>query len=214
MASVSSVPETTESFASLFEESLGRMEMRPGEVITAEVVRVDYNVVVVNAGLKSESFIPVEEFRDEKGEIEVKAGDFVSVAIESLEDGYGETRLSRDKAKRLAAWQELEEALEKGTIVQGLVTGKVKGGLTVMINSIRAFLPGSLVDTRPIKDTTPFEGKELEFKVIKLDRKRNNIVVSRRAVMEASLGADRQALLESLEEGAMVKGIVKKITYY
>ena len=214
MASVSPVSETSESFASLFEESLGRMEMRPGEVITAEVVRVDYNVVVVNAGLKSESFIPVEEFRNEKGEIEVQPGDFVAVAIESLEDGYGETRLSRDKAKRLAAWQELEEALEKSTVVQGLVTGKVKGGLTVMINGIRAFLPGSLVDTRPIKDTTPFEGKELDFKVIKLDRKRNNIVVSRRAVMEASLGADRQALLESLHEGAMVKGVVKNITDY
>ena len=214
MASVSPASETQESFASLFEESLGRMEMRAGEVITAEVVRVDYNVVVVNAGLKSESFIPVEEFRNEKGEIEVQPGDFVTVAIESLEDGYGETRLSRDKAKRLAAWQELEEALEKGTIVSGLVTGKVKGGLTVMINGIRAFLPGSLVDTRPIKDTSPFEGKELEFKVIKLDRKRNNIVVSRRAVMEASLGADRQALLESLQEGAMVKGIVKNITDY
>ncbi len=190
------------------------MEMRAGEVITAEVVRVDYNVVVVNAGLKSESFIPVEEFKNEKGEIEVKPGDFVTVAIESLEDGYGETRLSRDKAKRLAAWQELEDALEKGTVVSGLVTGKVKGGLTVMINGIRAFLPGSLVDTRPIKDTSPYENKELEFKVIKLDRKRNNIVVSRRAVMEASLGADRQALLESLQEGAMVKGIVKNITDY
>ena len=214
MASVSPASETQENFASLFEESLGRMEMRAGEVITAEVVRVDYNVVVVNAGLKSESFIPVEEFKNEKGEIEVKPGDFVSVAIESLEDGYGETRLSRDKAKRLAAWQELEDALEKGTIVSGLVTGKVKGGLTVMINGIRAFLPGSLVDTRPIKDTSPFENKELEFKVIKLDRKRNNIVVSRRAVMEASLGADRQALLESLQEGAMVKGIVKNITDY
>ena len=156
MASVSLVSETPENFASLFEESLGRMEMRAGEVITAEVVRVDYNVVVVNAGLKSESFIPVEEFRNEKGEIEVQPGDFVAVAIESLEDGYGETRLSRDKAKRLAAWQELEDALEKGTIVSGLVTGKVKGGLTVMINGIRAFLPGSLVDTRPIKDTSPF----------------------------------------------------------
>ncbi len=214
MTSVSPVSETKENFASLFEESLGRMEMRAGEVITAEVVRVDYNVVVVNAGLKSESFIPVEEFRNEKGEIEVKPGDFVSVAIESLEDGYGETRLSRDKAKRLAAWQELEEALENGKVVSGLVTGKVKGGLTVMINGIRAFLPGSLVDTRPIKDTTPFEGKDLEFKVIKLDRKRNNIVVSRRAVMEATLGADRQALLESLHEGALVKGIVKNITDY
>lgn len=206
--------ENPENFAALFEESLSRQEMRAGEVITAEVIRVDANHVVVNAGLKSESFIPIEEFRNDKGEIDVKPGDFVSVAIEALEDGYGETRLSREKAKRLAAWHDLEVALEQGTLVQGLVSGKVKGGLTVMINGIRAFLPGSLVDIRPVKDTNPYEGKQLEFKVIKLDRKRNNVVVSRRAVLEASQGAERQALLENLQEGAVVKGIVKNITDY
>ncbi|MBL8533531.1 MAG: 30S ribosomal protein S1 [Betaproteobacteria bacterium] len=203
-----------ENFAALFEESLSRQEMRAGEVITAEVVRVDANHVVVNAGLKSESFIPIEEFRNDRGEVEAKAGDFVSVAIEALEDGYGETRLSRDKAKRLAAWTQLEQALEEGTLVQGLITGKVKGGLTVMINGIRAFLPGSLVDTRPVKDTSPYEGKQLEFKVIKLDRKRNNVVVSRRAVVEANQGEERQKLLETLQEGAVVKGVVKNITDY
>ena len=203
-----------ESFAALFEESLSRQEMRIGEVITAEVVRVDYNIVVVNAGLKSESFIPVEEFKNDKGEIEVKPGDFVTVAIEALEDGYGETRLSRDKAKRLTAWHDLEKAMETGAIVSGMVNGKVKGGLTAMINGIRAFLPGSLVDIRPVKDTTPYENKEMEFKVIKLDRKRNNVVVSRRAVLEASQGADRQSLLANLQEGAVVKGIVKNITDY
>jgi small subunit ribosomal protein S1 len=203
-----------ENFAALFEESLTRQEMRAGEVITAEVVRVDANHVVVNAGLKSESFIPIEEFRSDRGEIEAKPGDFVSVAIEALEDGYGETRLSRDKAKRLAAWTQLEQALEEGALVQGLVTGKVKGGLTVMINGIRAFLPGSLVDTRPVKDTSPYEGKQLEFKVIKLDRKRNNVVVSRRAVVEASQGEERQKLLETLQEGAVIKGVVKNITDY
>jgi len=203
-----------EDFASLFEESLSHQEMRAGEVITAEVVRIDQNHVVVNAGLKSESFIPVEEFRGDRGELEVKVGDFVSVAIEALEDGYGETRLSRDKAKRLAAWTALEQALDDGILVQGLITGKVKGGLTVMINGIRAFLPGSLVDTRPVKDTSPYEGKQLEFKVIKLDRKRNNVVVSRRAVVEATQGEERQKLLETLQEGAVVKGIVKNITDY
>ncbi len=203
-----------ENFAALFEESLARQEMRQGELITAEVTRVDYNIVVVNAGLKSESFIPIEEFKNDKGEVEVKPGDFVTVAIESLEDGYGETRLSRDKAKRLKAWHDLEAAMEQGNVVQGLVTGKVKGGLTVMVNGIRAFLPGSLVDIRPVKDTGPFEGKLLEFKVIKLDRKRNNVVVSRRAVLEASLGAEREELLKTLQEGAVVKGIVKNITDY
>ncbi|TMH22103.1 MAG: 30S ribosomal protein S1, partial [Betaproteobacteria bacterium] len=197
-----------------FEESLTRKEMRTGEVITAEVVRVDMNYVVVNAGLKSESFIALEEFKNDKGEVEVKPGDFTSVAIEALEDGYGETRLSRDKAKRLAAWLDLEKALEAGTLVKGIISGKVKGGLTVMTNGIRAFLPGSLVDIRPVKDTLPYEGKEMEFKVIKLDRKRNNVVVSRRAVLEASQGAERQALLANLQEGAVVKGIVKNITDY
>jgi small subunit ribosomal protein S1 len=207
-------PAPQENFAALFEESLARQEMRQGELITAEVTRVDYNIVVVNAGLKSESFIPIEEFKNDKGEVEVKPGDFVTVAIESLEDGYGETRLSRDKAKRLKAWQDLEAAMEQGSVVQGLVTGKVKGGLTVMVNGIRAFLPGSLVDIRPVKDTGPFEGKHLEFKVIKLDRKRNNVVVSRRAVLEASLGAEREELLKTLQEGAVVKGVVKNITDY
>ena len=208
------VASNENNFAALFEESLTRQEMRIGEVITAEVVRVDMNFVVVNAGLKSESFIPVEEFRNDAGEVEAKVGDFVSVAIEALEDGFGETRLSRDKAKRLSAWMDLEKALETGELVSGVISGKVKGGLTVMANGIRAFLPGSLVDIRPVKDTTPFEGKTMEFKVIKLDRKRNNVVVSRRAVLEASQGEERQKLLQTLSEGSIVKGIVKNITDY
>ena len=203
-----------ESFAELFEQSLASQEMRQGEVITAEVVRVDYNFVVVNAGLKSEAYVPIDEFKDDHGEVTVKPGDFVSVAIESVENGYGDTILSRDKAKRLAAWMNLEQALESGELVTGTVTGKVKGGLTVMTNGIRAFLPGSLVDTRPVKDTTPYEGKTFEFKVIKLDRKRNNVVVSRRAVVEANMGEERAKLLETLQEGAIVKGIVKNITDY
>ena len=216
LAIQTSVPNAPpmENFAALFAESLTRQEMRVGEVITAEVVSVDQNIVVVNAGLKSESVIAVEEFKNDKGELEVKVGDFVTVAIEALEDGYGATKLSREKAKRLAAWHELDVALEQGTVVSGMVSGKVKGGLTVMVNGIRAFLPGSLVDIRPVKDTSMFEGKELEFKVIKLDRKRNNVVVSRRAVMEESAGVERQALLGSLKEGAVVKGIVKNITDY
>ncbi len=214
MSNATPAVASPESFAALFEESLTRKEMRTGEVITAEVIRVDVNYVVVNAGLKSESFIALEEFKNDKGEVEVKPGDFTSVAIEALEDGYGETRLSRDKAKRLAAWLDLEKALEAGTLVKGMISGKVKGGLTVMTNGIRAFLPGSLVDIRPVKDTLPYEGKEMEFKVIKLDRKRNNVVVSRRAVLEASQGAERQALLANLQEGATVKGIVKNITDY
>jgi small subunit ribosomal protein S1 len=214
MSIATSTPEAPESFASLFEESLSRQEMRAGEVITAEVTRVDYNFVVVNAGLKSESFIALDEFKNDAGEVEVKPGDFVSVAIEALEDGFGETRLSREKAKRIAAWNDLDKSLANGTIVSGMVNGKVKGGLTVMVNGIRAFLPGSLVDIRPVKDTTPFEGKTLEFKVIKLDRKRNNVVVSRRAVLEETQGAEREQLLSSLQEGTIVKGIVKNITDY
>jgi small subunit ribosomal protein S1 len=214
MPNVSPAVPPQESFAALFEESLNRKEMRIGEVITAEVVRMDQNFVVVNAGLKSESFIAIEEFRNDAGEIDVKPGDFVSVAIEALEDGYGETRLSRDKAKRLAAWLDLEKALESGETVQGVVSGKVKGGLTVMMNGIRAFLPGSLVDLRPVKDTSPYEGKTMDFKVIKLDRKRNNVVVSRRAVLEQTAGAERDALLATLQEGTVVKGIVKNITDY
>ncbi|MGW8269912.1 MAG: 30S ribosomal protein S1 [Burkholderiales bacterium] len=203
-----------ESFAALFEESIHRKEMRVGEVITAEVVSVDPNVVIVNAGLKSESVIPIEEFRNDSGEVDVKPGDFVSVSIEALEDGFGATRLSREKAKRLAAWMDLEKALENGEKVEGVIAGKVKGGLTVMIAGIRAFLPGSLVDLRPVKDTTPFEGKQMEFKVIKLDRRRNNVVVSRRAVLEETAGAEREALLSTLSEGAIVKGVVKNITDY
>ena len=182
--------------------------------ISAEVVRLDHNFVIVNAGLKSEAFIPIEEFKNDNGELEVNVGDFISVAIESLENGFGDTILSRDKAKRLASWLSLEKAMESGEIVIGTVNGKVKGGLTVLTNGIRAFLPGSLVDTRPVKDTTPFEGKTLEFKVIKLDRKRNNVVLSRRAVIEASMGEERQKLMETLKEGTVVTGIVKNITDY
>ncbi len=188
--------------------------MRQGEVITAEVVLIDHNFVVVNAGLKSESYVPLEEFLNDQGEIEVKVGDFVQVAIEMLEDGYGATRLSRDRAKRIAAWNFLEQALNDNSLVTGTITGKVKGGLTVMSNGVRAFLPGSLVDMRPVKDTTPYEGKTLEFKVIKLDRKRNNVVMSRRAVLEATADKDREKLLENLKEGTVVKGIVKNITDY
>ena len=204
----------SDSFASLFAESVAKQEMRTGEVISAEVMRIDQNHVIVNAGLKSESFIPVEEFFNDQREIDVQEGDFVSVAIESLEDGRGETKLSRDRAKRLAAWVSLEKALEAGDLITGTVTGKVKGGLTVMTTGIRAFLPGSLVDTRPVKDTSHIEGKTLEFKVIKLDRRRNNVVVSRRAVVESSMGEERSKLVENLKEGSSVNGIVKNITDY
>lgn len=204
----------SDSFAALFEESLSRQDMRSGEVISAEVVRIDHNFVIVNAGLKSEAFIPLEEFKNDQGELEVQVGDFVSVAIDSLENGFGDTILSRDKAKRLASWLALEKALETGEIVIGTVNGKVKGGLTVLTNGIRAFLPGSLVDTRPVKDTTPYENKTMEFKVIKLDRKRNNVVLSRRAVVEASMGEERAKLMETLREGTVVTGVVKNITDY
>ncbi len=203
-----------ESFAALFEESLEHQEMRQGEVITAEIVGIDGNFVTVNAGLKSESLIPIEEFKNDLGEVEAKVGDFVAVAIESIEDGFGATKLSRERAKKLAAWLDLEAAMNEGRIVTGMVQGKVKGGLTVLVGGLRAFLPGSLVDMRPVKDTTPFEYKEMEFKVIKLDRKRNNVVVSRRAVLEETMGADREAMMENLKEGSIVKGVVKNITDY
>ena len=203
-----------ESFAALFEESLARQEMRSGEVITAEVIFIDNDHVIVNAGLKSESVINADEFRNAQGEVEVQVGDFVKVAIEKLEDGFGSTILSRDKAKKLQAWIDLEEAMNEGRVIKGFVSSRVKGGLRVAVNGIMAFLPGSLVDVRPVKDTTPFENKEWDFKVIKLDRKRNNVVVSRRAVMEVSAGADREALMSTLAEGAVVKGIVKNITDY
>ncbi|SAI12706.1 30S ribosomal protein S1 [Bordetella ansorpii] len=214
MSSVSTSDFGGESFAALFAESLKNQDMKSGEVISAEVVRIDHNFVVVNAGLKSEALVPLEEFLNDQGELEVQPGDYVSVAIDSLENGYGDTILSRDRAKRLSAWLQLETALENGELVTGTITGKVKGGLTVMTNGIRAFLPGSLVDLRPVKDTTPYEGKTLEFKVIKLDRKRNNVVLSRRQVLEASMGEERQKLLETLHEGAVVKGVVKNITDY
>ena len=188
--------------------------MRTGEVITAEVVRIEHSFVVVNAGLKSEAYVPIEEFKSDKGELEVQVGDFVSVAIDSVENGYGDTILSRDKAKRLASWMSLEKALESGEFVTGTTSGKVKGGLTVLVNGIRAFLPGSLVDTRPTKDLSPYENKTLEFKVIKLDRKRNNVVLSRRAVVEASMGEERAKLMETLKEGSIVQGVVKNITEY
>jgi small subunit ribosomal protein S1 len=203
-----------DSFAAMFEESLKSSEMRSGEVITAEVVRIDHSFVVVNAGLKSEAYVPIDEFKNDQGEVEVQIGDFVSVAIDAVENGYGDTILSRDKAKRLASWLSLETALESGDFVTGTVSGKVKGGLTVLVNGIRAFLPGSLLDTRPVKDMSPFEGKTMEFKVIKLDRKRNNVVLSRRAVVEASMGEERAKLLETLSEGAIVHGVVKNITEY
>lgn len=204
----------SESFAALFEESLKRAEMRSGEVITAEVVRIEHNHVVVNAGLKSEAYVPLAEFKNDQGELEVQVGDFVSVAIDSVENGFGDTLLSRDKAKRLASWMALEKALESGEFVTGTTTSKVKGGLKVMVNGISAFLPGSLVDSRPTKDLTPYENKTLEFKVIKLDRKRNNVVLSRRAVVEASMGEERAKLMETLKEGAIVNGVVKNITEY
>ena len=202
-----------ESFADLLAESEAR-QLRAGEVITAQVVDIQHNFVVVNAALKSESYIPIDEFRNDRGELEVAVNDYIEVAIESLENGYGDTILSRDKAKRISAWNDLERALNEASIVSGYVSGRVKGGLTVMINGIRAFLPGSLVDMRPVKDTTPYEDKEFEFKVIKLDRKRNNVVVSRRAVLEETTGEERDKLLETLQEGLVVKGVVKNITDY
>ncbi|HEX20180.1 MAG TPA: 30S ribosomal protein S1 [Acidiferrobacteraceae bacterium] len=204
----------SESFAELFEESLNNFDMRPGELITADVVQVSDDYVVVNAGLKSEAVIPAVQFKNNNGELEVQVGDKVEVVIEDLEDGYGETRLSREKACRLKAWEVLEKAHEEQTIVTGMITGKVKGGFTISIDSVRAFLPGSLVDVRPIRDTSYLEGKELEFKVIKIDQKRSNVVVSRRAVVEKEMTAERETLLENLDEGQTVKGVVKNLTDY
>ena len=209
------VQETeNQSFAIMLEESIQKKEMRPGELITAEVISVQHSFVIVNAGLKSESYIPLEEFKNDRGDLEVNVGEFVSVAIESVEDGYGETKLSRDKAKRLVSWTRLEKAMEDGEIVKGIVNGRVKGGLTVLINGIRAFLPGSLIDLKPVKDTGQFEGAELELKVIKIDKKRNNVVVSRKSVLELTVGEDRTKLIESLTEGASISGVIKNITDY
>ncbi len=204
----------TESFAQLLEESQFGTRLRPGAIVTATVVRMTPDMVIVNAGLKSESAIPMEQFLNERGGVEVAIGDQVDVALEMMEDGTGETRLSREKAKRSESWTRLERALESGEIIKGIITGKVKGGFTVDTNAVRAFLPGSLVDVRPLRDTSHLEGKELEFKVVKLDRKRNNVVVSRRAVVESEGGAVRQALLENLEEGQAVRGTVKNLTDY
>ena len=205
---------SSESFADLFEESMALKEMRQGEIITAEVISIDSDFVIVNAGLKSESLIKTDEFLDNKGDIEVNIGDHVKVSIEKLEDGYGSTLLSRVRAKEMQAWLDLEDAMEESRIVTGYVSSKVKGGLRVTVNGIMAFLPGSLVDIRPTKDTTPFENKECELKVIKIDRKRNNVVVSRKAVLEGQSGVDLDALIETLKEGSVVKGIVKNITDY
>lgn len=204
----------TESFAQLFEESLKEIETRPGSIIRGVVVAIDKDVVLVDAGLKSESAIPAEQFKNAQGELEIQVGDEVDVALDAVEDGFGETLLSREKAKRHEAWITLEKAYEDAETVTGVINGKVKGGFTVELNGIRAFLPGSLVDVRPVRDTLHLEGKELEFKVIKLDQKRNNVVVSRRAVIESENSAERDQLLENLQEGMEVKGIVKNLTDY
>ena len=204
----------TESFAQLFENSLANQRIRPGMILTGLVIDVTSDVVIVNVGLKSEAVIPLEQFKNERGEVEVKAGDEVEVALDSVEDGTGETRLSREKAKRARTWTRLEEAFNKSEIVTGVITGRVKGGFTVEIENVRAFLPGSLVDVRPVRDTSYLEGKPLEFKVIKLDQKRNNVVVSRRAVVEQEFSAERSALMDNLQEGAVVRGTVKNLTDY
>jgi len=204
----------SESFAELFEQSLAHTEMKPGAILNGTVIDIRNDVVVVNAGLKSEGVIPVEQFKDEDGQIDINVGDVVEVALDTVEDGFGETVLSREKAKRARAWNRLEKAAEADETVTGYITGKVKGGFTVDLDDIRAFLPGSLVDVRPVRDTAYLEGKELEFKIIKLDRRRNNVVVSRRAVVESEYSAEREALLESLQEGMVLKGIVKNLTDY
>ena len=204
----------TESFAELFEESLSYTQMQPGALLNATVLEVRSDFVIVSAGLKSEGVIPAEQFKNERGEITVKVGDLVEVALDTVEDGFGETRLSREKARRLRAWEILEEAFNNDEIVTGIITGKVKGGFVVELSDIRAFLPGSLVDVRPVRDTSYLEGKELEFKLIKLDQKRNNVVVSRRAVVEEEYSAEREALMENLQEGQVVRGIVKNLTDY
>ena len=204
----------TESFAELFEESLSYTQMQPGALLNATVLEVRSDFVIVSAGLKSEGVIPAEQFRNERGELTVKVGDLVEVALDTVEDGFGETKLSREKARRLRAWEILEEAFNNDEIITGIITGKVKGGFVVELSDIRAFLPGSLVDVRPVRDTSYLEGKELEFKLIKLDQKRNNVVVSRRAVVEEEYSAEREALMENLQEGQVIKGVVKNLTDY
>ena len=204
----------SENFAEMFEQSIAQMNMRVGEIVTGEVVDINRDVVIVNAGLKSEGVIPREQFYNENGELEVAIGDIVEVALDAIEDGYGESRLSREKAKRARAWSRLEQAQANDEIITGRFTGKVKGGFTIDIGEIRAFLPGSLVDVRPVRDTAYLEEKELEFKIIKLDQKRNNVVVSRRAVVEKEFSEEREKLLENLKEGERVKGVVKNLTDY
>ncbi len=204
----------TESFAELFEQSIASQRIRPGTILNGLIVEVGQDYVIVNVGLKSEAVIPSEQFKNEKGEIEVTVGETVEVALDSVEDGSGETRLSREKAKRARTWTRLETAFEKQEVVIGIITGRVKGGFTVEIDNVRAFLPGSLVDVRPVRDPSYLENKPLEFKVIKLDQKRNNVVVSRRAVVEQEYSAERSALLDNLQEGAAVKGVVKNLTDY
>ncbi|HXQ64361.1 MAG TPA: 30S ribosomal protein S1, partial [Steroidobacteraceae bacterium] len=204
----------TESFAQLFEESLANQRFRPGQILNGLVIEVGQDYVIVNAGLKSEAVISIDQFKNEKGEVEVKAGDEVEVALDSVEDGSGETRLSREKAKRARTWTRLETAFNEAQVVTGIINGRVKGGFTVEIENVRAFLPGSLVDVRPVRDPSYLEGKVLEFKVIKLDQKRNNVVVSRRAVVEQEYSAERSALLDNLQEGSVVKGVVKNLTDY
>jgi small subunit ribosomal protein S1 len=204
----------TESFAELFEQSIASQRIRPGTILNGLIVEVGQDYVIVNVGLKSEAVIPSDQFKNEKGEIEVVVGETVEVALDSVEDGSGETRLSREKAKRARTWTRLETAFEKQEVVIGIITGRVKGGFTVEIDNVRAFLPGSLVDVRPVRDPSYLENKPLEFKVIKLDQKRNNVVVSRRAVVEQEYSAERSALLDNLQEGAAVKGVVKNLTDY
>jgi small subunit ribosomal protein S1 len=214
MSQTSTAPVAGESFAELFEQSLANTRIKPGTILTGRVVDVSGEVVVVSAGLKSEAVIPASQFRNERGELEVQLGDYVEVALDSVEDGFGETRLSRERAKRVRTWEALEDAFENSKIVKGIINGRVKGGFTVDIDFVRAFLPGSLVDVRPVRDPTYLEGKELEFKVIKLDRRRNNVVVSRRAVVEAEYSAEREQLLTNLQEGSVIRGVVKNLTDY
>jgi small subunit ribosomal protein S1 len=204
----------TESFAELFEQTIDESKLRPGAIVNGRVVEIRDDVVIVNAGLKSEGIVPIHQFVGADGELEVEVGDDVEVALDAVEDGFGETRLSREKAKRSRIWDKLETAHEAEENVIGQITGKVKGGFTVSIDGIRAFLPGSLVDVRPVRDPSYLEGKDLEFKIIKLDRRRNNLVVSRRAVVEHEFAAEREDLIERLEEGAVVKGVVKNLTDY
>ena len=201
----------SESFAELFEQSLKSTKIAPGGLIVGEIMRIENNHVVVDVGLKSEGVIPLEQFKDTQGELTIKVGDRIDVVLEYMENGHGETQLSREKAQRARAWDELDKAFEAQSIVKGVITEKVKGGFTVLVDSVRAFLPGSLVDVRPVRDSTYLEGKELEFKVIKLDRKRNNVVVSRRAVVETEISAERDSLLSNLQEGQIIKGVVKNL---